>query len=284
MKKVIVTGGAGFIGNNLIRSLRHRNYKVYSIDDYSTGKVANELRGVNYLKGDLSMIDEIDENFDICFHLAAKTLVQESFIDSENYLKVNTNGTHKVLEWAKKRKINVIYAGSASRHANPKSSPYALSKYFGEELCKIYRSKFDLNVSIARFYNVYGPKERVDEVSGNVIGIWRAKEKKCKPLTIVGDGNQKRDFIHVDDIVDGLIKISENDLGNNNDWELGSGVQYSINELFSFFKKRYPEITSQSILDQPGNFKSSARINDNMTIKLGWKPKDRLEKYITELD
>ena len=136
MKKVIVTGGAGFIGNNLIRSLRHRNYKVYSIDDYSTGKVANELRGVNYLKGDLSMIDEIDENFDICFHLAAKTLVQESFIDSENYLKVNTNGTHKVLEWAKKRKINVIYAGSASRHANPKSSPYALSKYFGEELVK----------------------------------------------------------------------------------------------------------------------------------------------------
>ena len=111
-----------------------------------------------------------------------------------------------------------------------------------------------------------------------------SKRKKCKPLTIVGDGNQKRDFIHVDDIVDGLIKISENDLGNNNDWELGSGVQYSINELFSFLKKRYPEITSQSILDQPGNFKSSARINDNMTIKLGWKTKDRLEKYITELD
>ena len=103
-----------------------------------------------------------------------------------------------------------------------------MTKYLGEEICKLYKKSFNVNVEIARFYNVYGPYEPLDEKFGNVIGIWRAKVKENKPLTIVGDGNQKRDFTHVDDIVDGILKIAFSKKTHSDAWELGSGVSYSI--------------------------------------------------------
>ena len=110
-------------------------------------------------------------------------------------------------DWASKNNTKLIYAGSASRHNDVHSSPYALTKYLGEEICRLYKVNFNLSLNIARFYNVYGPRETVDEVNGNVIGIWRSQVKKDKPLTIVGDGNQTRDFIHVKDISKGLLKL-----------------------------------------------------------------------------
>ena len=101
----------------------------------------------------------------------------------------------------------MLYAGSSSRHHDPSDSPYAMTKFLGEEICKLYRKTYNVNVEIARFYNVYGPYEPLDEKFGNVIGIWRVKANKQLPLPIVGDGQQRRDFTHVYDIVKGLIKI-----------------------------------------------------------------------------
>jgi len=284
MKKILVTGGVGLIGLNLIKKLIENGYHVTSLDNYSTGNKLNEIERVNYLDLDIEEILNIKEkDFDICFHLAGQSRVQPSFDDPQESLRVNVNGTIKVMEWAKKNNTKVIYAGSSSKHHDPSDSPYAMSKFLGEEVCKLYRKSFNVNVEISRFYNVYGPYENIDEKYGNVIGIWRAKVKENKPLTIVGDGKQKRDFTHVDDIVDGLIKIALSEHKHQDAWEIGSGVNYSVNDLFNMFKERF-NATSEHIEDQPGNYRETLRVNDDLIEKLNWQPKDRLKDYINSLN
>ena len=283
MKKALVTGGAGFIGTNLIQRLILKGYQVFSLDNYSTGSRDNELSSVTYVKADIESIDQFNtQNFDYCFHLAAQSRVQPSFEDPEESLRVNVQGTLKVMEWAKKNNVKVLYAGSSSKHHDPSDSPYAMTKFLGEEICKLYKKSFSVNVEIARFYNVYGPIEPIDEKYGNVIGIWRAKVKKRLPLPIVGDGNQKRDFTHVFDIVDGLLKISNSEIKHDDAWEIGTGVNYSVNQLYSMFDKKY-NTRSVSIPDQRGNYRETLRVNDDLINILNWKPKDRLKEYIENL-
>jgi UDP-glucose 4-epimerase len=284
MKKVLVTGGSGFIGTNLIAKLISQKMDVVSLDNYSTGSHSNELKSAKYVNGDIESIEQFDnQNFDYCFHLAAQSRVQPSFEDPEESLRVNVKGTLKVMEWAKKNNIKVIYAGSSSKHHDPSDSPYAMTKFLGEEICKLYRKTYNVDVAISRFYNVYGPYEPLDEKFGNVIGIWRVKAMKGLPLTIVGDGEQRRDFTHVDDIVDGIIKISGSNIQHEDAWEIGSGINYSINELFEIFRKKF-NVTSISIDDQPGNYRQTLRTNDDMLNKLNWSPSDRLNEYIQNLN
>ena len=283
MKKVLVTGGAGFIGSNLIKELIRKNYNIISLDNYSTGSKNNEVEGVTYYNADITKIDSLDTDFDLCFHLAAQSRVQPSFENPEESFRVNVLGTTKVMEFAKKNNIKVIYAGSSSKHHDPSDSPYAMYKYLGEQVCKLYKKSFNVNVQIARFYNVYGPGESIDEKYGNVIGIWRSKILKGEPLTIVGDGNQKRDFVHVYDIVDGLGKIALSELNHEDAWELGTGINYSINELFKYFKDKF-NVTSIRIPDQPGNYRQTLRENDDALKLLGWEPMDRLKDHINNLN
>ena len=186
-------------------------------------------------------------------------------------------------KWSKKNEVKVLYAGSSSRHHEPSDSPYAMTKFLGEEICKLYRKTYNVNVEIARFYNVYGPHATLDEKFGNVIGIWLYQAMKGKPLTIVGDGEQRRDFIHVDDLVDGLIRIAKTKLKHDDAWEIGSGINYSINELFEMFRKKF-DVTSINIDDQPGNYRKTLRTNDDMITKLNWSPSDRLNEYIQNLN
>ena len=197
---------------------------------------SNCINGCSGISENIVDLD-LDHDYDLCFHLAAKSRVQPSFKDPLEYLRVNVNGTAKVMEWAKITNTKVIYAGSSSRHCDPSDSPYAMYKFLGEEICKLYKKSYSIDVEIARFYNVYGPLESLDETHGNVIGIWRSKVNKNESLPIVGDGNQRRDFTHVYDIVDGLIKIANSKKSNHDAWELGTGLNYSINELFDFFKE-----------------------------------------------
>ena len=282
-KKVLVTGGAGFIGTNLINQLLKEDAEVFSLDDYSTGNKDNESNLVKYIKGDIESIDTISEsNFDVCFHLAAQSRVQPSFENPEDAFRVNVKGTLKVMEWAKKQNVKVIYAGSSSKHHDPSDSPYAMTKFLGEEVCKLYKKSYSVNVEISRFYNVYGPYATLDEKFGNVIGIWTYQAMKGKPLTIVGDGEQRRDFIYVGDLVDGLIRIANTELKHEDAWEIGTGVNYSINELFEMFNKKF-NVSSVKIEDQPGNYRKTLRINDDMIKKLHWSPEDRLNDYINSL-
>jgi UDP-glucose 4-epimerase len=282
-KKVLVTGGAGFIGTNLIKKLVSENIQVYSLDNYSTGIKDNESVLATYINGDIESIGNISEtNFDVCFHLAAQSRVQPSFEDPEDSFRINVQGTLKVMEWAKKNNVKVIYAGSSSKHHDPSDSPYAMTKFLGEEVCKLYKKSYDVNVEISRFYNVYGPYEPLDEKFGNVIGIWRLKAMRGDHLPIVGDGEQRRDFTHVDDIVDGIIKIANTKIKHDDAWEIGSGINYSINELYKMFKNKF-NVSSINIEDQPGNYRKTLRLNDDMINKLNWSPKDRLNDYINGL-
>ena len=195
MTKILVTGGAGFIGSNLIKELKNQGFDIVSIDNYSTGDKKNEIPGVTYINDDILNIFKLNLDFDFCFHLAAQSRVQPSFDAPQESLRVNVNGTSAVMEWAKDNNVKVIYAGSSSKHHEPSDSPYAMYKFLGEEICKLYKQSYNVKVEIARFYNVYGPGENTDEKYGNVIGIWKTKALKGDPIPIVGDGEQKRDSV-----------------------------------------------------------------------------------------
>lgn len=280
--KILVTGGAGFIGSNLIKRLVTEGHRVVSLDDYSTGDVLNQVEGVKYINGDIETIEYLAGDYDLCYHIAAQARVQPSFDDPTESFRVNVNGTRAVCDWAKNNNVKVIYAGSSSKHHDPTDSPYAMYKYLGEEVCKLYRKSFDVDIQIARFYNVYGPGESLDEKFGNVIGIWRTKCFNGEKLQIVGDGEQRRDFTHVNDIVDGLIRISQTNKIHDDAWELGSGVNYSVNELFGFFKERFGA-ESEYIPDQKGNYRETLNTNPDAERYLGWEPQDRLKDYILSL-
>ena len=282
MKNILVTGGAGFIGSNLIKKLIDQGHNVTSLDNYSTGTYKNEVKEAKYINDDIENLFKLKMNFDLCFHLAAQSRVQPSFDDPQESVRVNVTGTTIVMEWAKNNNVKVIYAGSSSKHHDPSDSPYAMTKFLGEEICNLYKKSFNVNVEIARFYNVYGPMEPLDEKFGNVIGIWQVKVNKNLPLPIVGDGNQKRDFTHVLDIVDGLLKISSSDIKHDDAWEIGTGVNYSVNQLYSMFNKKY-NTRSVSIPDQRGNYRETLRVNDDLIKLLNWKPKDRLKDHINNL-
>ena len=282
MSKILVTGGAGFIGSNLIKELKNQGFDIVSLDNYSTGDKKNEIPGVTYINDDILNIFKLNLDFDFCFHLAAQSRVQPSFDAPQESLRVNVNGTSAVMEWAKDNNVKVIYAGSSSKHHEPSDSPYAMYKFLGEEICKLYKKSYNVKVEIARFYNVYGPGENTDEKYGNVIGIWKTKALKGDPIPIVGDGEQKRDFIHVKDVVDGLIKIAFSKNSHKDAWELGTGINYSINELFVLFKKRF-NVTSVNVPDQPGNYRMTLRENDDSLELLNWSPKDRLKSHIKNL-
>jgi UDP-glucose 4-epimerase len=282
--KILVTGGAGFIGVNLIERLVKEGHTVYSIDNYSTGTVDNELPSVKYFTLDIEKIDKlIIRDFDIIYHLAAQSRVQPSFDNPSETFRVNVKGTEAVCNFAYNTGAKLVYAGSSSKHHNPSTSPYAMYKYLGEGVCKLYKKSFHLEVEIARFYNVYGPGEALDEINGNVIGIWRSRINRGAGIDIVGDGEQRRDFTHVVDIVDGLYRIGMGSIEHHDAWELGTGINYSINELSKMFQNKF-NCSIQYISDHPGNFRATLCENEEAIDLLGWKPQDRLLYYINKLN
>ena len=281
--KVLVTGGVGFIGTSLINKLLNEGYNVHSLDNYEIGVVENEIKGCHYHTGDIENIHLMDRDFDIIFHLAALSRIQPSFTNPGETFRVNTAGTQKVCGFAKSIGAKVIYSGSSSKWHDPYQSPYATSKYMGEEVCKMYKKTYMMDIEIVRFYNVYGPGEIVDGDWAAVIGKWRRQVRDNKPITIVGDGEQRRDFTHVDDIVDGLFKVSMSKDSLKDAWELGTGQNYSINEVYEMFKNKF-NIECIYTPNQQGNYRKTLRKNNNALDLLGWEPQDKLLYYINKLD
>jgi len=281
--KVLVTGGAGFIGMNLIKRLLKEGHEIVSLDNYETGFKENHVENATYIEGDIETILYIDGKYDLVYHLAALSRIQPSFEDPTETFRVNTQGSQCVAEWARQKNAKVVYAGSSSRWHDPLQSPYAAFKHMGEEIFKLYRKTYKLNAEICRFYNVYGDGEIVDGDWAAVIGIWRRQVRDGEKITIVGDGEQRRDFTHVNDIVDALYKVGMSGEKHEDAWELGAGINYSINEMFGMFKERFPHIESIYLPDQPGNYRKTLRENDDTLERLGWQPKDRLKDYILSL-
>lgn len=280
MKKlnILVTGGAGFVGTNLIKKLLKHGHDVISIDNYSTGYDTNHVDGCKYLYGDITdkeVIESLPTDIDVMFHMAALARIQPSLKNPTRTIENNFNSTLNVLEYARINDIQVIYAGSSSMHHGLYGSPYAWSKFGGEELCKVYSSVYDLNTAICRFYNVYGPHQLRTGTYATVIGIFLDQYENGKPLTITGDGEQRRDFTHIDDIVDALYQCMGKEF-RAEFFELGRGVNYSINELAAMWGG-YP---TEYIDARPGEYPWTLCEDKNAREKLGWVPFRNLDDYI----
>jgi UDP-glucose 4-epimerase len=280
--KILVTGGVGFIGTNLIKQLIVEGHEIHSLDNYDIGRLDNEQLYAHYHVGDIETIHTMDSDFDMCFHLAALSRIQPSFENPSETFRVNARGSEAVFEWARKTNTKVIYAGSSSRWHNPYQSPYAMYKFLGEEIAKMYKSVYKTNIEIVRFYNVYGPHEIIDGDWAAVIGIWRRQVRDNLPITIVGDGEQRRDFTHVEDIVDGLIRIAMSNEVHEDGWELGTGVNYSLNEVYEMFRDKFGADRTY-IPEQNGNYRKTLRENNAALDRLAWVPTDRLQDYINTL-
>lgn len=276
---VLVTGGAGFIGSNLVDRLVEQGKKVVVLDNYSTGNVENliHLRGVHIMMGDITDKDRmkiLDENyrFTHVFHLAALSRVEPSLSRPDLAYNTNVTGTLYMLELARKHNAKFVYAGS-STISTRYETPYGFTKYLGEELCNYYKSFHGVDSSIARFYNVYGPRQPESGEYATVIGIFEKLAREGKTLTITGDGTQRRDFIHVSDIVDGLIAISEKGSGDES-YELGCGKNYSINEVAAMVSDNIKYIPARE-----GEAHATLCFKEYRE-NLGWEPKINLEDYL----
>jgi len=278
--KVLVTGGVGFIGTNLIKRLLKEGHEVISIDNYSTGKKENEQDGCIYVSVDINDLEYMTSketlfsDIDVIFHMAALARIQPSLKRPQESINANVNGTLNVLELARKNNTPVIYAGSSSVHHGLYGSPYAWSKHAGEQLCELYSKVYGLSTAICRFYNVYGPYQLESGEYSTVLGIFERQQRSKEPLTITGDGTQRRDFTHVDDIVDGLYKCIGKDL-KADIFELGRGENFSINEIVDMFgaDKKY-------IPARKGEYPVTLCDTSPAKDKLGWVPSRDLKDYI----
>ena len=272
---ILVTGGAGFIGTNLIKKLLDDGHEVTSIDNYSTGLKTNHLKGCKYLEYDIKSI--YDYSFidpDIIFHMAAIARIQPSFDDPYKYFQTNANGTFNIAQYCAKNNIPLIYAGSSSHHSGRYKNPYTFSKDIGEEALELFKQCFDLKYSIARFYNVYGPHQLTEGGYTTLIGRWLNNIEKGLSCEIYGDGEQRRDFTHVDDIVDALLKIMyQKKYGYV--FELGRGKNISVNEVAKMLN-----ITPTYKEGKPGEARHTLCESTLAKEVLGWKPKINLEEYL----
>jgi UDP-glucose 4-epimerase len=295
--KILVAGGAGFVGTNLIKRLLKEEHEVISVDNYSTGFKENHQDGCVYYDRDLSksnwslLWDECEceiscechiESVDLIFNVAALARIQPSLSDPIKAISNNFNSALYVLEWARSHKTPVVFSGSSTLHHGLWGSPYAWSKYAGEQLCELYNKVYDLPTAICRFYNVYGEHQLEEGAYATVIGIFEKQFREGKPLTITGDGEQRRDFTHIDDIVDGLIRCG---IGLVNDqpisgqaYELGRGLNFSINEITEMFGETEVEYIPARKGEYPFTLADYTKAKE----ELGYSPIKNIRDYIEE--
>jgi len=282
MSKIIVTGGCGFIGSNLVDVLcESTDNQVVVIDNLITGKKENSNEKAFYIYDDLMKVFKSGEHTEqlkdasVIFHLAALARIQPSFKAPEETFNNNVNGTLLVCEFARKNNIKVVYAGSSSFYAGPHLNPYSFTKWLGEETCLLYNNIYNLDVNIARFFNVYGPRHLKTGPYATVVGIFEEQYAQKKPLTITGDGHQRRDFTHVKDICMGLISMSKID-GNGEIYNFGTGKNFSINEL----AKMFDTAKTEYIPKRPGEAKTTLADISLAALKLGYGPSGDLQEYV----
>ena len=280
MKNILVTGGAGAVGSNLIERLVKDGHRVTSWDNYSAGKVENHVEGALYSPiSTIQSLEAFDDKFDLVYHLGEYSKVVPSFDEIGNAFSYNILGSFKLLEAIRRYRTPIIYAGSSTKLSYPGElhSPYAFFKSTIAKLIQGYGDWYDIDYNICYFYNVYGPKT---DTWGNewqsVINIFKDQKEQGVPLTITGDGTQRRDFTHVDDIVNGLILAGNNI--RNQEFQLGTGVDYSILEIAAAFDHHIEFIDARRG-DRP---KGLADISTTKDV-LGYKPTYDVIDYIKSL-
>ena len=281
---IVVTGGAGFIGSNLIKYLTNKtNHKIISIDNYSTGTKKNHIdhNNVKYIKDEniniSILLKKYRKRIKVIFHFGEFSRIYQSFLKPKECLDSNINNSFAVINFAKDYKIRIIYSATSSALGNngrdENLSPYAWAKSKNIELIKNYSIWFGLKYELLFFYNVYGPGQILSGPMSTVIGVFETQFKKKKPLTIVKPGSQKRDFTHIDDIIRGcylaLIK------GKQSEYMLCSKRQYTILQIAKMFKTKIKYVPQRdgerSVVSIP---------NNNALNHLGYKPKIIIKDYI----
>lgn len=295
--KTLVTGGAGFIGSNLVQTLIEQGHEVVVIDnEYSSShdKFYWNLNSKNYKYDirDYNKTRELYEGVDYVFHLAAEVSIQRSIQNPIETSSINTVGTCTVLQCAHESKVKrVIYSSTSAAYGNNSYpnfegqkddclNPYSTSKVCGEKLCKMYTDLYGLPTIIFRYFNVYGEHQPVRGQYAPVIGIFLRQKGEGQSLTIVGDGNQRRDFVHVSDVVNANILASTIDVDPKfygTLFNVGSGKNYSVNEIASL-------ISDNRVNTPPRIGELPISLADNTKIKnvLGWQPKVDVIEWISK--
>jgi len=279
--KALITGGCGFIGSNLTDILIASNDEVVVVDNLVSGKKENCNPAASYIFEDIAdalmnpKLRQSLQDVEVIFHLAAMPRIQPSFKDPLYTLRNNTQGTAIVCEFAREIGAKVVYAGSSTFYGGVYLNPYAFSKWAGEEVCKMYSQIYDLTTSIARFFNVYGPRHLKTGPYSTVVGIFEEQYQNSDPLTITGTGEQRRDFTHVNDICNGLIAMSIGD-HRGEAFNLGSGTNYSINELAAM----YPNASTAYIPKRPGEADETLADTTAIHSATGWLATHKLKEYV----
>lgn len=290
--KAIVTGGAGFIGSHMVDLLIDRNFEVTVIDNLANGQlqnIAHHKEKVTFLNIDISdysiNLDEYFKDVDYVFHYAALADIVPSINNPLKYHKANVDGTINVLQASKKSKNlkKFVYAASSSCYGIPEvyptpetspikpEYPYALTKALGEQYVMHWGDIYDMPVISMRFFNVYGIRHRTSGAYGAVFGVFLAQILNNKPLTIVGDGEQTRDFTYVTDIVDACYAMAISDI-TGEIFNVGSDNTYSVNYLAQLLggEKVY-------IPKRPGEPDCTYADITKLKEAIGWTPKVKFE-------
>ena len=292
--KYVVVGGAGFIGSNIVDKLIEQNHEVVILDNLSTGKMENvnpkasiEYLDISNTKECPSMV-EIMSGADSVFLLAAKARVQPSIENPVEYEMNNTIGTLNVLKCASDAGVKrVVYSASSSAYGNTEKlpsvesdpvnplSPYGAQKYYGEVMCKMFSEVYGLETVSLRYFNIYGERQNVGGAYAMVIGIFVDQLLNGKPMTIRGDGEQRRDFTYVGDVVNANILASQSEnVGNGEVINIGNGDNRSINDIADM-------IGGDRVNVEPVIEPKETLANNSLAEKLlGWKPTQNIEDWV----
>lgn len=297
-KKVMVTGGAGFIGYHLCKKLSQLTDDVIIYDNLSSGKIENvkDTPKAKFVKGDILDLKTLcrQEKTDLIYHLAAQVVVPYSMENPMDDFETNAKGTLSVLEKARKDDSKIVFASSAAIYGNPTQLPtteeygfhpfscYGLSKVVGEEYCNIYREQYGLDVVVTRFANVYGLR-----CHGVIHDFLDKIAKNPNKLEIIGTGLQSRDFVHVSDVVDLLIKVGTLDDANGKTYNVGLGKTTRIVDLAQMMLKilglQDKTVVTTTGVSWQGDIHTIWFDNSKAKTELDWKPKVSLEDAIKEV-
>jgi nucleoside-diphosphate-sugar epimerase len=294
--KVLVTGGCGFIGSTLVDKLIEYSYDVIVIDNLSAENheqfyFNDKAEYYHYDICDYRQTRPLYTDVDFVFHLAAESRIQPAINNPIQAVKTNALGTETVLQCSRESGVKkVIYSSTSSSYGlknpcplsedmpNDCLNPYSVSKVAGEELCKMYNRLFGLKTIILRYFNVYGPREAGKGQYAPIVALFLRQLSEGNPLTIVGDGHQRRDFTYIDDVVNAnlmAMKVEHDHYGEV--FNIGSGVNYSVLELASMIS------TNQTFIPaRIGEGRETLANTTKAQTVLGWKPTVNIKDYIKE--
>ena len=286
-KTILVTGGAGFIGSHLIRRLvQDKNNRVISLDNYFTGLKENHVKGAEYRKGHTKDIEKhIPETPDIIYHFGEYSRVAASLNEPKLVWDLNIRGTQEVLEFWRKKKCKLIYAGSSTKFAKGRSgiegrdiSPYTWAKAVNSELVRNYARWYELDYAITYFFCVYGPGERAGQFNGGygtVVETFKQLYLNNKPCEVRRPGTQTRAFTHVDDTINGILLVAKKGMGD--EYGICSKDVHSLLDLVKMFGCKF------KMLPATKTSRSNGAFNTDKIEALGWKQTKTLKQYIESI-